>query len=69
MKAPFTPKQVEALNRWQQRGDVHPFTCPGDRGALCIDRELNATPEGWVCQCGAYTQDWAHDFMANPNGT
>jgi len=28
---------------------------------------LNATPEGWVCPCGEYTQKWAHGFMAEPD--
>jgi len=27
---------------------------------------LVATTEGWVCPCGEYKQDWAHEFMANP---
>ena len=25
---------------------------------------LTASTEGWVCPCGEYKQDWAHDFMA-----
>lgn len=33
--------------------------CP-DEGLLI------ATPQGWVCPCGKYTQDWAHGFMAKP---
>ena len=61
--APFTPEQVEALNRFQERGEMHPFTCPGDRGEKCKVRELVATEAGWVCACGAYRQEWAHDFM------
>jgi hypothetical protein len=24
---------------------------------------LIATKNGWVCPCGKYTQNWAHDFM------
>lgn len=71
IEAPFTYEQVDALNRWQTRGDVHPFTCPnrtngvhkaraergGDLGALL------ATPEGWICGDCDYTQFWAHEFM------
>lgn len=60
IKAPFTAAQVEALNAYQQRGDVHPYTCPGDNGPLCARRDLIATPEGWICECGRYTQNWAH---------
>jgi hypothetical protein len=63
IKAPWTDEQVAALNRWQSRGDVHPFTCPGD-GPGCGDhRELTATANGWVCACGRYRQDWAHEMM------
>jgi hypothetical protein len=25
---------------------------------------LKATTDGWICPCGEYKQDWAHDFMA-----
>jgi DNA polymerase III delta prime subunit len=25
---------------------------------------LIATTDGWVCPCGEYKQDWAHDFMS-----
>jgi hypothetical protein len=60
IRAPFTPAQVEALNRWQQAGTVHPFTCADDHGP---DDVLVATPAGWVCPSCAYTQDWAHDMM------
>ncbi len=59
----WTDEQVGALNRWQERGDVHPFTCPGDHDRCHNQRELRATPEGWVCACGEYKQAWAHEFM------
>lgn len=57
--APWTDKQVKALNRFQHAGFVHPFTCPHDHA----NRELVATPEGWVCLTCGYRQDWAHDYM------
>jgi hypothetical protein len=57
--APWTAEQVEALNRWQASGVWHPFTCPDGHGPLM------ATPTGWTCMC-AYTQGWAHAFMAQP---
>lgn len=60
LDAPWTDEQVAALNLYQQRGEMHPFTC-GICGAM-----LYATNNGWVCddpKCG-YTQTWAHDFMA-----
>lgn len=58
--APWTDEQVAALNRWQRRGDVHPFTC--DNGS----HVLVATNQGWICPkhgCD-YRQNWAHVFMA-----
>lgn len=63
--APFTPAQVEALNAWQAAGYVHPFTCGNDTHDSHVN--LVATEAGWVCpdaDC-AYTQDWAHAFMAS----
>lgn len=58
--APFTPGQVGALNRWQSRPGVHPFTCGSDGcGAVLI-----AYPSGWECPRCGYTQNWAHSFMA-----
>jgi hypothetical protein len=67
MKAPFSDDQVKALNAYQRIGLLHPFTCPGDQPQCHDRRELIATTKGWVCQCGCYTQDWAHDFMLNPS--
>lgn len=32
---------------------------------VVLDRHLLATPEGWVCSTCEYTQDWAHDWMAD----
>ena len=62
--------EIERLNHWQNAGQFHPFTCPnrgdgehrqfnGDLGALV------ATRRGWICPWCDYTQDWAHDFMAD----
>ncbi len=66
IKAPFTPEQVAALNRWQQNENGHPFTCANGRDEKHLDGEgvLVATQEGWVCPYCDYKQDWAHDFMA-----
>ncbi|MEU7066925.1 hypothetical protein [Streptomyces sp. NPDC046161] len=61
--APWSPEQVDALNRFQQTGGMHPFTCGRDHDT---HRTLVATPAGWTCPgpgCG-YTQNWAHAFMA-----
>ena len=64
IEAPLTPEQVEALNRYQKSGRFHPFTCPGGPGdGNCTERDLIATPDGWVCACGAYRQSWAHENM------
>jgi hypothetical protein len=60
--APWTDKQVAALNRFQSYGLVHPFTCPGHDGDG--DRTLLATNAGWVCRHCSYTQNWAHDLCS-----
>lgn len=60
IEPPWTAEQVEALNRFQKAGFMHPFTCPDSHDG---DRDLTATPDGWIClKCG-YTQKWAHAFM------
>lgn len=63
--APFTLEQVVALNRWQIRGNVHPFTCP-TRAADGTAVDLVAEAEGWRCPACDYRQNWAHDFMVPP---
>jgi hypothetical protein len=59
VKTPWTAEQVVALNAWQKRGDVHPFTCGNDSS----HRDLLATRDGWQCLDCGYEQDWAHSFM------
>ena len=72
IKAPFTKEQINKLNEYQTSGKFHPFTC----GRNHIECEVNKTPrdyekdgvliateEGWICPCGKYRQNWAHDFM------
>jgi len=56
--APFTPEQVRHLNEFQNAESVHPFTCK-------CGVNLVATEAGWICNECEYTQDWAHDFMAD----
>ena len=69
IKAPWTDEQVKALNETQHLGFVHEFTCAGNN-CKRSEREDNgilvATNEGWVCPCGEYKQDWAHEFMFDP---
>lgn len=64
--APWTPEQVAALNAYQERGEYHPFTCPGEHDACDGRRELVAGAGGWVCKCGQYRQNWAHASMMEP---
>lgn len=64
LKAPWTADQVDALNALQRSGAFHPFTCPGHDGRG--DRTLVATRGGWICPHCEYTQDWAHEQMADP---
>jgi hypothetical protein len=58
--APWTQDEITALNRWQNLGYVHPFTCPTNHLAARI---LEARKDGWHCPSCDYTQNWAHDFM------
>lgn len=67
---PFTKEQVESLKKWQTEGSFHPFTCCSQRDIPECQRRshlneggLIPTENGWVCPCGKYTQNWAHDFM------
>lgn len=70
--APFTVDQVRALNEYQTRGRMHPFTCEEKAGGLGgpvhpADSVLKATIEGWFCPVDgcSYSQNWAHSFMAD----
>lgn len=74
IKAPFTPEQIEALNRYQTDARYHAFTCGRNRTdaahrayAEARDQSdygiLVATRDGWECPVCGYTQDWAHGFM------
>ena len=61
IEAPWTDEQVANLNRWQNAGHVHEYTCPNDGLALI------ATNNGWRCPNCPYTQTWAYDAtMAGP---
>jgi hypothetical protein len=57
----WTDEQVAMLNERQKRGDMHPYTCPGERKECESRRNLIATPQGWTCACGQYRQGWAHE--------
>lgn len=57
-KTPWNDALVEQLNARQQDKRFHPYTCPGDLPDCNKHRTLIATPDGWVCACGEYKQDW-----------
>lgn len=67
IKAPFTPEQVVALNRFQRDGRFHPFTCGSGRRTDSAHLDGNgilvASEQGWHCPYCEYVQDWAHDEM------
>lgn len=77
VEAPWTPEQVAALNRWQDSGRVHPFTC-GSGNRMDAEHQIQqanrggdfgqliASTNGWFCPACSYRQTWAHDFMADP---
>ena len=54
----MTPAEIAKLNKWQRSGQGHPYTCPGEFDHCGDVRDLVATPSGWICQCGAYHQDY-----------
>lgn len=72
IRAPWTPDQVEALNRYQHLGHYHAYTCGGDRSDAAHvtyqaehggdHGQLVATADGWICPVCGYRQDWAHAF-------
>lgn len=53
--APWDSATVKALNAYQRLGHFHPFTCPHAHDG---DRDLIATPKGWICRHCEYTQNW-----------
>ena len=55
----WTDEEVARLNAHQRDGRFHPYTSPGDEQCRG-ERNLIATPQGWVCACGQYKQTWAH---------
>lgn len=59
--APWTPDQVDRLNRFQRLGNVHEFTCASNHEGA--DRTLVATKDGWICPHCDYRQNWAHAAM------
>ncbi|GLP64265.1 hypothetical protein TUSST3_08850 [Streptomyces sp. TUS-ST3] len=66
IRAPWTPEQVDALNAFQRRGGMHPFTCGGEHTPA--SPALVAYTDGWRCpqpygESCDYRQDWAHAFM------
>jgi hypothetical protein len=71
IEAPWTPAQVDQLNRWQRSRQFHPFTCGGNRtDEKHLDGKgvLIATTAGWICPCCDYRQNWCHDFMVRDGG-
>lgn len=66
IKAPWTDDQVAALARWQTYGFVHEFTCMAIDHPAGKNNVLYPTRDGWRCLHCDYTQDWAHNFMFEP---
>ena len=69
-KAPWTFEQVSALNLYQKRRLMHPYTCGFNRkGENHLDGEgvLVATENGWVCPFCDYKQDWASEVLLKIN--
>jgi hypothetical protein len=70
IRAPWNDDQIDSLNSFQRAGVMHEFTCGNSRGMNpTLEHSqrfpLVATKDGWICPYCDYTQDWAHDFMAD----
>lgn len=59
----WTDEQVANLNRYQRSAVFHPYTCVNYHGRK--DRNLMATPWGWVCPNCDYTGTKAMEMMLN----
>ena len=64
VQAPFTAEQVASLNGYQRSGTFHEFTCGNDECPV-VHATLVAAEDGWHCPSCTYTQDWAHNWMAD----
>lgn len=64
MNAPWSDELVKALNKEQDTGRFHPFTCGQCKGHV----NLLATREGWICPCCDYKQTWCHGFPPSESG-
>jgi hypothetical protein len=51
VRAPWTDEQVEMLDKWQDDGTKHPYTC------ICGE-SLTPYNEGWICEYCGHKQDW-----------
>lgn len=67
MNTNFTKEIVEQLNKRQQEGKYHPYTCDRSFSECEVvlgnynhskDGVLIATENGWICPCGKYKQNW-----------
>lgn len=67
--APWTDEQVTALNTFQLRGRLHPFTCGRRSEHPHNEGILTARTDGWQCPVPTcpYRQTWAPAFMADPS--
>lgn len=59
---PWDAQTVRNLNQFQHQSGMHPFTCVDATHPVLV-----ATANGWRCERCAYTQNWAHSFMADPS--
>ncbi len=66
---------VEQLNKQQNSGLVHPYTCnrlPSECEIHIIPRDyskdgvLIATEDGWICPCGKYRQEFRGEQNNKP---
>lgn len=56
--APWTEKQIEQLNEYQNDEKVHPYTCE-----FHSELPLLVSEEGFYCSRCCYAQNWCFDFF------
>lgn len=57
--APWTEDQVKLLERWQNVGFVHEYSCIKNTKRC---GKLIPTVSGWICPYCDYRQNWFMDF-------
>jgi len=61
--APFEPEQIQNLEKWQNSGYLHPFTCPHHSNNVLKVYRNALYCDATDCE---YEQHWVHRMMVEP---